>query len=121
MFIVFQEGYVLDIKLQSIGIAVFLAPFEGASSYHQLCWWSMISSAAEIRAEVPTGAVNRSTEPVGLFDVSVWIDYPNQVDRFYGGYGPGLYFFVEPTDIVRFAGELQSELDGLGSYFTKRK
>jgi len=81
----------------------------------------MISSAAEIRAEVPTGAVNRSTEPVGVFDVSVWIDYPNQVDRFYGGYGPGLYFFVEPTDIVRFAGELQSELDGLGSYFADRK
>ena len=81
----------------------------------------MISSATEIRAEVPTGAVNRSTEPVGVFDVSVWIDYPNQVDRFYGGYGPGLYFFVEPTDIVRFAGELQSELDGLGSYFADRK
>jgi len=81
----------------------------------------MISSAAEIRAEVPTGAVNRSTELVGVFDVSVWVDYPNQVDRFYGGYGPGLYFFVEPTDIVRFAGELQSELDGLGSYFADRK
>ncbi|MBC8175817.1 MAG: hypothetical protein H8E19_00320 [Deltaproteobacteria bacterium] len=81
----------------------------------------MISSAAEIRAEVPTGAVNRSTELVGVFDVSVWIDYPNQVDRFYGGYGPGLYFFVEPTDIIRFAGELQSELDGLGSYFAGRK
>ena len=81
----------------------------------------MISSAAEIRAEVPTGAANRSTEPVGVFDVNVWIDYPNQVDHFYGGYGPGLYFFVEPIDIVRFAGELQSELDGLGSYFTKRK
>ncbi len=81
----------------------------------------MISSVAEIRAEVPTDAVNRSTEPVGVFDVSVWIDYPNQVDRFYGGYGPGLYFFVEPTDIVRFARELQSELDGLDSYFADRK
>ena len=81
----------------------------------------MISSAAKIRAEVPTGAVNRSTEPVGVFDVSVWVDYPNQVDGFYGGYGPGLYFFVEPTDIVRFAGKLQSELDGLGSYFADRK
>ena len=81
----------------------------------------MISSAAKIRAEVPTGAVNRSPEPVGVFDVSVWVDYPNQVDGFYGGYGPGLYFFVEPTDIVRFAGKLQSELDGLGSYFADRK
>jgi hypothetical protein len=81
----------------------------------------MISSAAEIRAEVLTGAVNRSTELVGVFDVNVWIDYPNQVNRFYGGYGPGLYFFVEPTGIVRFAGELQSELDGLGSYFADRK
>jgi len=29
MFIAFQERYVLDIKLQSTGIAVFLAPFEG--------------------------------------------------------------------------------------------
>ena len=81
----------------------------------------MISSAAEIRAEVPTGAVNRSIEPGDLFDVNVWIDYPNQVDRFYGGYGPGLYFYVEASDIVRFAGELQSELDGLGSYFADRK
>ncbi len=77
----------------------------------------MISSAAEIRADMPTGATNESTEPSILFDVNVWIDYPNQVDRFYGGYGPGLYFFVESHDIARFADQLQEELDGLGSYF----
>ena len=50
-------------------------------------------------------------------DINVWIDHPNQVDRFYGGYGPGLYFTVESPDIARFAGQLQKELDGLGSYF----
>jgi len=77
----------------------------------------MISSVAEIRADMPTGATNESTEPSSLFDVNVWIDYPNQVDRFYGGYGPGLYFFVESNDIARFANKLQEELDGLGSYF----
>jgi len=77
----------------------------------------MISSAAEIRADMPTGATNESTEPSILFDVNVWIDYPNQVDRFYGGYGPGLYFFVESHDIARFADQLKEELDGLGSYF----
>lgn len=77
----------------------------------------VISSAAEIRAEMPTGATNQSTDPSSLFDVNVWIDYPNQVDRFYGGYGPGLYFFVESHDIARFADQLQEELDGLGSYF----
>jgi len=81
----------------------------------------MISSAAEIRADMPTAAVNRSTEPVDVFDVNVWIDHPNQVDRFYGGYGPGLYFFVEANDIVRFADKLQEELDGLGSYFSVGK
>lgn len=77
----------------------------------------MISSAAEIRAEMPTGATNQSTDPSSLFDVNAWIDYPNQVDRFYGGYGPGLYFFVESHDIARFADQLQEELDVLGSYF----
>ncbi len=50
-------------------------------------------------------------------DVNVWIDHPNQVDRFYGGYGPGLYFTAEGSDITRFAGQLQGELDELGSYF----
>ena len=75
-----------------------------------------ISSAAEIRAEMPTGATNQSADPSSLFDVSVWIDYANQVDRFYGGYGPGLYFFVESHDIERFADQLQAELDVLGSY-----
>jgi hypothetical protein len=77
----------------------------------------MISSAAEIRAEMPTGATSQSADPSRLFDVNVWIDHPNQVDRFYGGYGPGLYFTVESPDIARFAGQLQEELDGLGSYF----
>ena len=77
----------------------------------------MISSAAEIRAEMPTGATNQSTDTSSLFDVNAWIDYPNQVDRFYGGYGPGLYFFVESHDIARFADQLQEELEGLGSYF----
>jgi hypothetical protein len=78
----------------------------------------MVSSAAEIRAEMPTGATNQSTAPSALFDVNVWIDYPNQVDRFYGGYGPGLYFFVETSDIERFASQLQTELDALGPYLT---
>jgi hypothetical protein len=76
----------------------------------------MVSSAAEIRAEMPTGATNQSTAPSILFDVNVWIDYPNQVDRFYGGYGPGLYFFVETSDIERFASQLQAELDALVPY-----
>jgi len=42
MFIAFQEDYVLDIKLRFIEIAVFLAPFEGASSYHVLWAWLVI-------------------------------------------------------------------------------
>jgi len=79
----------------------------------------MISSAAEIRGEMPTGATNQSADPSSLFDVNVWIDYPNQVDRFYGGYGPGLYFFVELHNIERFADQLQAELDALGPYFTE--
>ena len=79
----------------------------------------MISSAAEIRGEMPTGATNQSTDPSSLFDVNVWIDYPNQVDRFYGGYGPGLYFFVESQNIERFADQLQAELDALGPYLTE--
>jgi hypothetical protein len=78
----------------------------------------MVSSASEIRGEMPTGATNQSTAPTELFDVNVWIDYPNQVDRFYGGYGPGLYFFVETSDIERFASQLQTELDTLGPYLT---
>ena len=81
----------------------------------------MISSAAEIRAEVPTGATNQSADLTGLFDVNVWIDHANQVDHFYGGYGPGLYFTVKGPDIARFAGQLQKELDGLGSYFPETK
>ena len=81
----------------------------------------MISLAAEIRAEMPTGATNQSTAPSSLFDVNVWIYYPNQVNRFYGGYGPGLYFFVEFADIERFCGQLQAELDALGSYSTGKE
>jgi hypothetical protein len=78
----------------------------------------MVSSAAEIRAEMPTGATKESAAPSILFDVNVWIDYPHQVDRFYGGYGPGLYFFVEASDIQRFASQLQTELDALGPCLT---
>jgi hypothetical protein len=81
----------------------------------------MISSAAEIRAEMPTGATNQSTDPSCLSDVNVWIDYPNQVNHFYGGYGPGLYFFVESADIERFSDQLQAELDALGSYFSNKE
>ena len=78
----------------------------------------MVSSAARIRAGLPTGATNQSTASSYLFDVDVWIDYPNQVERFYGGYGPGLHFFVEALDIERFASQLEAELDALGNYFT---
>ncbi len=77
-----------------------------------------ISSAAEIRAEVPTGATNKSIAPSGMFDVQAWIDHPNQVSRFYGGYGPGLYFQTEAADVERFALQLQEELKALGPYFT---
>ena len=76
----------------------------------------MISSAAEIRGDMPTGATNESTESSSLFDVNVWIDYPNQVDRFYGGYGPGLYFFVESNDIARFADQLQEWTDSVHTF-----
>jgi len=78
----------------------------------------MVSSVAEIRAEMPTGATNQSSAPSNLFDVEVWIDYPNQAERFYGGYGPGLYFFVEALDIEHFVSQLQAELNALGPYFT---
>lgn len=78
----------------------------------------MVPSAAEIRAEMPTGTTNQSNAPSNLFDVEAWIDYPNQADRLYGGYGPGLYFFVEALDIEQFASQLQAELNALGPYFT---
>ena len=81
----------------------------------------MISSAAKIRAEEPTNATNCSSAPADVLDVDVWIDYPNQVDRFYGGYGPGLYYLVEASDIERFASQLEAELDALGSYFTGKE
>lgn len=65
------------------------------------------------------GATNQSTDPVSLFDIDVWIDHPNQVDRFYGRYFSGLYSFVESPNIERFADQLQAELDVLGSYFAE--
>lgn len=77
-----------------------------------------ISSTAKIPAEIPTGDRRQSATPPNLFSVDVWIDYPNQVDTFYGGYGPGLYFFVEALDIEQFASQLEAELDTLGSYLT---
>jgi len=77
-----------------------------------------LSSAAEIRAGIPTGAFNRSAASSGLIDIQAWIDHPNQVSRFYGGYGPGLYFQAEAADIERFALQLQEELKALGPYFT---
>ncbi len=64
-------------------------------------------------------ATNQSSAPSNLFDVEVWIDYSNQMALFYGGYGPGLYFFVEALDIEQFASQLQAELNALGPYFTK--
>lgn len=62
-------------------------------------WQASWHERAGIRAEMPTGATNESTDPSSLFDINVWIDYPNQVDRFYGGYGPGLYFFNEDLEL----------------------
>jgi hypothetical protein len=81
----------------------------------------MISSAAEIRAEMPSGATNQSTDPSDLFDVNVWVDYANQVDRFYGGCSPGLCFFVEAVDIERFASQLETELGAPGPYFIGKR
>jgi len=56
-----------------------------------------------MQAETSTDA----THPSDLFDVNVWIDYSNQVEHSYGGYGPGLYFFVEALDIEQFACQLE--------------
>jgi hypothetical protein len=56
-----------------------------------------------------------------LLDVSVWIDYSNQVSHIYGGYGPGLYFFSEAEDFERFASQLKEELDALGPYLATTK
>lgn len=81
----------------------------------------VVSAAAKIRAGMPTSATNQSTVSSNLFDVDVWIDYPNQVACFYGGHGPGLHFFVEALDIERFASQLEAELDALGSYFTSKR
>lgn len=80
----------------------------------------MVSSAADPPAEVPTGATNQSSDSSDLFDVNVWIDYPNQVDRIYGGYGPGLYFYTGLKEIERFSDELQEDLDRLGAYFPEK-
>ena len=87
---------------------------------HNIQYGSARQWRAGIRAGVPTNATNQSTDSYRLFDVNVWIDYANQVDRFYGGSGPGLYFYVERVDIERFAVQLQQDLDKLGSYFTEK-
>jgi len=70
----------------------------------------IVSSISKMRAK--TGATDLSSP----FNVNVWIDYPNQVNHFYGGCGPGLNFFVEALDIERFASQLEAELKALGSY-----
>lgn len=75
-----------------------------------------ISSAAGIRAEILPHVVNQSTDPSNLLNVMVWIDFQNQRSNCYGGYGPGLYFYVLARDIERFVDELQAELDALGPY-----
>ena len=76
----------------------------------------MISSAAKIRCRVLNNATNRSSARSLVFDVDVWIDFPNQVSRFYGGYGPGLYFWVDASDIERFAFQLGVELHAIGAF-----
>ena len=87
---------------------------------HNIQYGSARQWRAGIRAEVPTDATNQSRGSSGLFDVNVWIDYPNQVDRIYGGYGPGLYFYTGSKEIERFSDELQEDLDRLGAYFTEK-
>lgn len=72
----------------------------------------IVSSVSKMRAKTSPDANSSS-----LFDVNVWIDYPNQVNHFYGGCGPGVYFYVEALDIERFASQLEAELKALGSYF----
>lgn len=66
-------------------------------------------------------SVIASSHPSNLFDVKIWIDYPNQVEHSYGGYGPGLYFFVEALDIEQFASQLEEELNALGPYFARKE
>ena len=73
----------------------------------------IVSSISKMRAKTSAGA----TDPSSLFSVNVWIDYPNQVNHFYGGCGPALNFFVEALDIERFTSQLEAELKALGSYF----
>ena len=79
------------------------------------------ASAAKIRAEALTNAISQSPATPNLFDVGMWIDHANQVDRIYGGYGPGLYFFVEALDVERFASQVVAELNGLGPYFASER
>ncbi|MDI6811068.1 MAG: hypothetical protein QMD80_05255 [archaeon] len=76
----------------------------------------MISSAAKIRCGMLTNATNRSSARSSVFDVDVWIDFPNQVSHFYGGYGPGLYFWVDASDIERFICQLGAELRAIGAF-----
>ena len=65
--------------------------------------------------------IRRLSESSLIFDVDVWIDFPNQVSRFYGGYGPGLYFWMDASDIERFASQLGAELHAIGAFFTSRR
>ena len=60
--------------------------------------------------------IRRLSESSLIFDVDVWIDFPNQVSRFYGGYGPGLYFWMDASDIERFASQLGAELHAIGAF-----
>jgi hypothetical protein len=80
-----------------------------------------ISSGAEVHAGVPTHATNQSVAPSDQFEVDLWIDYPNQVAIFYGGYGPGLHFFVKAAEIKEFASQLEAELEALGPYFPEKR
>ena len=57
--------------------------------------------------------IRRLSKSSLIFDVDVWIDFPNQVSCFYGGYGPGLYFWVDASDIERFASQLGAELHAI--------
>jgi len=65
--------------------------------------------------------IRHLSESSSVFDVDVWIDFPNQVSHFYGGYGPGLYFWVDASDIERFASQLGAELHAIGAYITEKE
>jgi hypothetical protein len=65
--------------------------------------------------------IRHLSESSSVFDVDVWIDFPNQVSHFYGGYGPGLYFWVDVSDIERFASQLGAELHAIGTYIAEKE